>query len=58
MHHKKTTGPPKGSIKGVRETSIKGKVLMRPGVHLSWGNVIKSFGRLVIALGKLQPELS
>src|SRR5262252_9518175 len=58
MHHKKTTSPPKGSIKGVRITSIKGKILVRPWVHLIWGNVIKSFRRLVIALGNLRPEFS
>src|SRR5262249_24318694 len=58
MHHKKTPGPPKGSIKGVGITSIKGKILNRPWVHLTWSNVIKSLRRLVITLGNLRPELS
>ena len=58
VHQDVGAGAGEGPIEGVGKTRIEGKILMRPWVHLIWGNVIKSLRRLVIALGKLRPELS
>src|SRR5690349_5322321 len=58
MHHKKTTGSPKRTIKGIGKTGIESEIFTRIWVHLIWSNVIKSFRRLVIPLPSLWPEVS
>src|SRR5258705_5723324 len=58
MHHKKTTGSPKRSIKGIGKTDIKGDIFTRQWVHLLWCNVIKSFRRLEIPLDNLWAKFS
>ena len=58
MHHEKTTGSPKRTIKRIGKTRIERKIFTRIGIHLIWSDVIKPFGCLVVALHKLRPEIS
>ena len=58
MHHEKAAGSAKRAIKGVGKTNIEGQVFTGIRVHLVWRNVIKSLGRLPIALGNLRSKLS
>ena len=57
MHHKKTAGPPKRTVKRVGKASIEGKIFTRIRVHLTWSNVIKSLGCLIIPLHKLRSKI-
>src|SRR6516164_6598865 len=58
MHHKKTAGSPKRTIKGIGETRIEREIFTRIGVHLMWSDVIKTLGRLIVSLHKLRPKIS
>src|SRR6516225_3194972 len=58
MHHKKTAGSAKRTIKGVGETCIERKIFTRIGVHLIWSDVIKTLGCLIVSLHKFRAKIS
>jgi len=57
VHHKKTASPPKRAVKRIGKASIEGKILTRIGVHLTWSDVIKPLGCLIIPLHKLRSKI-